>query len=319
MIRKLFIVLAVFALCGSVSAQTVERKDGKVKVTANGRPDWLGVKIVGAGVTVSNDLVYITASGASATGNLVNTGELLSATGNLVTTGGLISGTANLVNTETVISTTGNLVTTGQLVTGTANLVNTERLLSATENLQTIIPWKTRTGTLAFSATESVTDSFDTSHNAPDYGIIRISASETMTTTFSADGVFYLYTDNTLTGSVAWVVGYGTVVSVDCSVAGTSGNNYIYVDDATDFTQEQAVWIYSATAGQDELHRISEIEGNKITLYDNLKYSHAINQNVAGVLEFGGMVMECADNRQYARWTFRAAQTVDVNYFVRFK
>ena len=71
------------------------------------------------------------------------------------------------------------------------------------------------------------------------------------------------------------------IYSVEASVAGTAGNNFVIVGDASSVQSKDKVSIYSTTAGQDEVGLVDYVDGNTIYLEDNLLYNHPIGQNVA--------------------------------------
>jgi len=145
---------------------------------------------------------------------------------------------------------------------------------------------KVTSQTVAVSSTFTVDWNFALQTNSAQIYSMSITIAESEAGVFDDDIEVYLYNDSGRRGSSAAYTTTSAVdiYSVEAAVAGTAGNNFLIVDDASSVGAKQKVHIYSATAGEDEVGLVDYVDGNTIYLEDNLLYNHPIGQNVARIV-----------------------------------
>lgn len=88
------------------------------------------------------------------------------------------------------------------------------------------------------------------------------------------------------------------------------GDTLIKVQDATDFSTNDLIWLTNNT---NEYIRISGITGTSINIYDNLVASHTVSGGVARCVEMGGFLFSSQlNNNMYGQLIFTNNTTANI-------
>lgn len=175
------------------------------------------------------------------------------------------------------------------------------------------------TDTLSFSAATAATVGWDTVTRTPTYEVCWLWVDESMTGTFSVMCEAFRPRTNTTAEREAGAVFRQKLVSVNATEDVAAGVTELDVEDASDFTGYQLVYVFSAVSGSDEYARIRSINGNTIEFYDPLQNSHDEWDNVSSVVEYAPGMLFAPDARHIVHVVFGSSQTVDVKHWARWK
>jgi hypothetical protein len=128
---------------------------------------------------------------------------------------------------------------------------------------------------------------------------------------FSAPAEVTFYNHSDRRGEQAIYRAEMSLVCVTLSSPQTAGNNTIVVTDASDFSENDLLYIMGTNP---EFGRVEGIVGTTVTLEDNLLYNHSASDGCARVPEFGGFALSDAteDESVWGRIDFGSSQTVDL-------
>jgi len=275
--RVLTALALVLAVTCSGYAQEINRKYGKVKVTSSGSAGYLDTKVV------------------------AGTGISLSITGDVLTvsaSGAAISSTTQL-RTEvdahtTSISSISDRVTTLETKVVDSDLVSISADYTA-DWISTVAtsPCTIYSGSITIA--ESETGAFD---DTLEIYVYNASGRRGSNASYSSTSAVRLY-------------------SVDAAVAGTAGNSFIIVDDASSVQSKDMIVLYSATSNEDEVTLVDYVDGNTIWLEEALLYDHAIDQNVARRVLVFGVPYDTATATTSSWWRVRFSSAVSTTLSVK--
>ena len=134
---------------------------------------------------------------------------------------------------------------------------------------------------------------------------------------FSAEATLSFFEHSDRRGEQAIYRATMDLVCVLTTSPQTAGNNTLVVADASDFNEQDLLYVLGPTP---EFIRITSIVGTTITLENNLLYDHASGVGVSRVPEFGGFtLMDSTDAKTiWARVDFGASQTVDTRMILTY-
>jgi len=162
------------------------------------------------------------------------------------------------------------------------------------------------------SFTNTLTNTFSQIVNSSSYNVFgRLFVVNTNNLPFDQVAKLALYTGSGRTGEDMRFLGTNRVFAVYNTNSINSSVDFIYVSDASGFSEEQLVFVSGAT---NELLRISSISGTRLNLVSPTIYSHAISNVVSSVMEYITPMYDATlANTLWGRLTFSSAQTVSMS------
>jgi len=222
----------------------------------------------------------------------------------------LISGlgwSATVIVTNKMIYSNTVTVASGIQDTNGNPIVNTDGTIAELND-----PYIINTNIIVFNATNDMTFAISNNNSQISIGSYLFHLNDTNAMGFSKTAKLWLYTTNSYAMRDArW---YFTGLKFAGSLYTNTlniGTNLILVQDATDFSTNDMIWLTGLT---NEYARISGITNTQLTTYEPLTLDHTVSGGVARVVEIGGFryINKQMDNKLYGRIIFTNATTVNI-------